>query len=468
MAENTSGGINKKGTLMIAAIAAFVGSYMMSAVTVALPTIGKELAAEAVMLSWVANAVAMAQAMVLIPAGRFADIYGRKKVFLAGMFLFAASNLACVYVNSVVELIVYRVIQGMGAGILIVAVVAILTSTFPASERGKALGINVGATYAGLSAGPFIGGVMTQHFGWRSIFILSGLLSALVIIIAFRYMKGEWADAKGEKFDFAGTGIFIVSLVLVIYGFSALLTVPGIIIFLLGAAGVAAFVWRESRIPSPIFDVTRFRKNSVFIFSNLATLISYCAAFAINFLLSLYLQYIKGMPPQTVGLVIVVQPVVMTCIAPISGRLSDKFDPRKVASLGMAFLFTAMLLYTFVGEGTSIGYIIGVLVVSGFGYGLFSSPNSNAIMGSVDKRLVGVASGALGTMRTFGMTLSMGIVMIIFSIFIGDAQITPEYYPAFLTSFKTMFIVSSALSFLGVFSQLAGLKRVKGNEKGGA
>ena len=463
MTENTGASINKKVILVIAAISTFVGSYMMSAVTVALPTIGREFAAEAVMLGWVANAIMLAQAVVLIPSGRFGDIYGRKKVLLVGMLLFVISNFLCAFAGSVVQLIIYRVIQGFGAGVIVVAIVAILSSAFPVSERGKALGINVGITYAGLSLGPFLGGLLTQHLGWRSIFIISGMLSLAVLLIIPRYLKGDWAEAKGEKFDFGGTAIYAVSLLMIIYGFSEVLTVPGAVILALGVAGMAVFVWREARIPSPIFNVSQFRKNTVFVFSNIATLISYCATFAANFLLVLYLQYIKDLNPQTVGLVLVIQPAIMACIAPIAGRFSDRFDSRKVASIGMSFMVVTMVLYTTFNAGTSIGFIIAALVCGGIAYGIFSTPNTNAIMSSVDKKLLGVASGAASTMRTFGMTLSMGIVMIVFSIFIGDAEITPEYYPAFLTSFRTVFIISSVLSFIGIFCQLAGLRiKLKG------
>jgi EmrB/QacA subfamily drug resistance transporter len=456
MEDGVSTGVNKRVTLIITAIAAFVGSFMSSALNVALPTIGKEFAAEAVLLGWVANAMTLAQAMTLIPAGRFADIYGRKKVFVFSMLFFAVSSFLCTMANSVVFLIICRVFQGIGAGITITTSIAVLTSVFPAEERGKALGINVAATYSGLSLGPVLGGVLTQNLGWRSIFFLSGFLCLAVAVIVFRGLRGEWADARGEKFDGAGSVVFIISLVMILYGFTVLLTTLGIVLVLLGALGMFVFIWWEARTASPVLDTGLFRKNTVFVFSNLATLINYLAAFAVGFLLSLYLQYVKGFSPQIAGLILVAQPVVMAIFAPMAGRLSDRTDPRIVASVGMAFTFVALLLFVFLTENTALWFIIVALAVCGFGMSLFSSPNTNAIMGSVGKRLLGVASGTVATMRTCGMTLSMGIVMILFSIYIGKAQITPEYYPAFLVSMKVGFIISAALCFGGIFAQLAG------------
>jgi predicted MFS family arabinose efflux permease len=233
---------------------------------------------------------------------------------------------------------------------------------------------------------------------------------------------------------------------------------PGIVLPLLGIAGLLVFAQLESRTDSPILNLSLFRKNAVFVFSNLVVAINYFGNFAVSFLLSLYLQYIKGFSPQTAGLILIAQPVMMAILAPISGRLSDRIDSRVVASVGMAFASVALLLFIFLNEETSLGFIIAGLATFGFGVGLFTSPNTNAVISAVATKFMGVASGTNGTMRSVGMTLGMALVMILFSIYIGEAQITPEYYPAFLTSMKMSFIVCTALSFVGVFAQLAGGK----------
>jgi EmrB/QacA subfamily drug resistance transporter len=451
-------GTSKRVTLIIASTATFIGPFMFSGVNIALPTIGKEFAAEAVLLGWVANATILASAVVLLPAGRLADIYGRKKIFLYGMLLFAVSSLLCAISHSTISLIMYRVLQGIGGGMTFGTSVAILTSVFPAEERGRALGINVAAVYLGLSLGPFIAGVLTQHLGWRSIFFMGSFLCLVVVGLIFWRLRGEWAEARGEKFDVVGSIVFGISLLVMMYGFTVLPTILGFLLVLLGVLGMLAFVRWEAKVASPVLNVGLFRKNTIFVFSNLAALVNYSATFAITFLLSLYLQYTKGFPPQTAGLILIAQPAVMAIVAPVAGRLSDRIEPRIIASVGMAFTCVALLLFVFLTEETALGFIIGSLVIFGLGAGFFSSPNTNAIMGSVAKKYLGVAAGVVGTMRTSGMALSMGIVMILFSIYIGQAQIIPEYYPAFLTSVKVSFVIFTALCFGGIFAQLAGRK----------
>jgi MFS family permease len=250
------------------------------------------------------------------------------------------------------------------------------------------------------------------------------------------------------------------------YGFSVLPTMPGTVLVLLGLLGLIGFFWWETRIESPVLNVNLFRRNTVFVFSNLAALINYSATFAVTFYLSLYLQYTKGMSPQTAGLLLVTQPVFMTILTPISGRLADRVEPRLIAAAGMILSCVGLALLIFLADETALIFIIASLVILGIGFGLFASPNTSAIMGSVEKRFLGVASGTIGTMRSTGMMLSMGIAMILFSIFIGQAQITPEYYPAFLTSMKVGFIVFAALCFLGVFAQLAGIRISKQSREG--
>jgi EmrB/QacA subfamily drug resistance transporter len=449
---------SKRVTLIIVSITMAVISFMMSAVTIALPTIGKEFAIEAVLLGWVVTAMTFPQAALLLPIGRLADIFGRKKIFIYGMVVFTVASFLCATAGSAVLLIVYRLLQGVGGGMIFGTAMALLTSVFPPGERGKALGISSATVFVGISAGPFLGGVMTQHLGWQSIFFLNGFLCLVVLVLVFWKLKGEWAEARGEKFDVIGSIIFGISLVVMLYGLTALPSVLGIVLIVLGILGLLAFVRWEARLESPILNIGVFRKNTVFVFSNLAMLIHICTAFAVIFLMSLYLQYSLGYSPQTAGLIMVVQPVCTTICTPVAGRLSDRVDPRMIAGLGMLLVAVALVLFIFITETTSLGYIIAGLAVCGIGIGVFASPNANAIMNSVETKFLGVASGAQGTMRSCGQILGMAIVMILFSIYIGKAAITPEYYPAFLTSAKVAFIVFAAIGFGGVFAQLAGLK----------
>lgn len=408
----------------------------------------------AILLGWVATSYLLTAAIFLIPFGRLADIHGRKRIFTYGIAILAVASVLLAMSPSALILISFRVLQAIGGAMIFGTGVAILTSVYPAQERGKALGINVAAVYLGLSLGPFLGGLLTQHFGWRSIFWANVPLCLMVISLILWKLKGEWADAKGEKFDFAGSVIYGLALTVFIYGLSELPALWAGWLILVGAVGILAFVKWETRVASPVFKIGLFRDNAVFAFSNLAALINYSATFAISFLLSLYLQHLRGFSPQSAGLILVSQPIVMTVLSPFAGRLSDRFEPRVVSSLGMALTFIGLVFFCFLTGETAFWFIITGLVVLGLGAGLFSSPNTNAIMGAVERESYGVASATMGTMRLTGNMLSMGLVMLIFAVCIGKVQITPEYYPLFLKSLRIAFPIFAALCFGGVFASL--------------
>lgn len=446
---------DRSPALLVATVTAFLTPFMGSAINIALPTIGKEFAMDAVLLSWVATSYLLAAAMFLVPFGRLADIYGRKRIFSYGMMIFAASSLFAALAPGALWLITARVIQGLGGAMIFGTGIAILTSVFPVGERGRVLGINVASVYLGLSLGPFLGGFMTQHLGWRSIFLLNVPLCLFVVAFMFRKLKGEWAEAKGENFDVAGSLIYSVTLPAMMYGFSLLPAWTGVWLVLFGISGLFAFIRWESRVRSPVFEMDLFRKNTLFAFSSLAAFVNYCATFSVGFLLSLYLQYTKGLDPQHAGMVLVSQPVVMTLFSPLAGRLSDRIEPRIVASAGMALTVVGLVQFSLLDGHASIPFIVSGLVTMGLGLALFSSPNANAIMSSVERKYYGVASAAVGTMRLTGQMLSMGIVMLVFAVYIGRAQITPEYYPLFLKSARIAFIIFAVLCFLGVLASLA-------------
>ena len=450
--DNTA---NKRAALLVATLGAFATPFMGASLNIALPQIGNELAMDAISLGWVATSYLLAASMFLVPFGKIADIYGRKKVYTCGMIIFTIASLVLAFSFSAAFLISFRVLQGIGGAMIFGTGVAILTSVFPVEERGKAMGIYVAAVYVGLSIGPFLGGLLTQHLGWRSVFLVNVPLGIIVIVFALWKLKGEWAEARGDKFDITGSIIYSLMLVAIMYGFSLLPEMSGIWLILIGAAGAVAFVKWEMKVKSPVLDMGLFRKNTVFALSNLAALINYSATFAVGFLLSLYLQYIKGLSPQNAGIILVAAPVVQAIFSPLAGRLSDRVEPRIVASTGMGLTVIGLSLLTFLNEETSLWYIAGCLVLHGFGFALFSSPNTNAVMSAVEKRFLGVASATLATMRQIGMMLSMGIAMLIFALFIGRVQIIPEYHHLFLRSVNSAFIIFSVLCFGGVFASLA-------------
>ena len=448
-------GVNKRTILFIAALSSFLITFMGSSINIALPSIGREFQMDAVLLSWVATSYLLTTAMFLLPFGRLADIYGRKRILTYGIVIFTIASLLLSFAPSATVLIALRAVQGIGSAMIFSTGIAILTSVFPVGERGKALGITTAAAYLGLSLGPVLGGLLTQHFGWRSIFLVTVPLGAIIIALILGKVKGEWAEAKGEKFDLTGSAIYSLALIGMIYGFSLLPAMLGIWLIIVGASGIFAFVKREMKVESPLLNINLFKKNRVFAFSNLAVLLNYSAAFAVGFLLSLYLQYIKGLSPQNAGLILVAMPAVMAIFSPVAGRLSDRIEPRILTSVGMGLITVGLSLFISLNEKTSLEFIIGNLILIGFGFALFTSPNTNAIMSSVRQRFYGVASATLATMRQVGMIFSMGITMLLFAIYIGRVEITPEYYPLFLSSTKTAFIIFTALCSAGIFASLA-------------
>lgn len=445
----------KKAALIVAAATSFTTPFMASSINIALPSIQKEFQINAVLLSWVAASFILAAVVFLLPFGRLADLYGRKKIFTYGIIILTVSSFLSAISFSAPMLIFFRVFQGIGSAMIFATGIAILTSVFPPGERGKVLGINVTAVYTGQSMGPFFGGLLTQHFTWRSVFLIPVPLGLIIISLILWRLKGEWTGAKGEKFDFIGSVIYGLAIIMIMYGITLLPTIMSLWLILVGIICLWAFVKWETKIDNPLIETRLFSTNRVFALSSLAALINYSATFAVSFLLSLYLQYIKGLSPQGAGLILIAQPIVQALFSPFAGRLSDRIEPQIIASSGMMLTAIGLFLLTFIGQNTTLTFIIASLIMLGFGFAFFSSPNTNAIMSSVDRKFYGVASGSVGTMRLLGQMFSMGIATLLFSIYIGRVQITVEYYPVFLKSVKAAFMIFSVLCFGGIFASLA-------------
>jgi EmrB/QacA subfamily drug resistance transporter len=444
----------EKSALLVASITSFMGPFVISSVNVALPSIQKEFNADAVQLSWIATSLLLAVAVTLVPAGRIADIHGRKKIFTGGLLVYTLSSLLAAFSHSIETLIFYRVLQGIGSAMFLTTGMAIITSIFPPKKRGKAIGIYVSAVYVGLSMGPFVGGILTQNINWRSLFVIVVPMGILSILITLKYLKGEWADAKGEPLDIAGSILYGVAILALVYGASLLPSKTSLYLMTSSALCMGVFVWYELRAPFPVVEVRLFTRNKLFTFSSLAAMIHYAATFAITFLISLYLQYIKGLSPQTAGMIIVAQPIMMAVFSPLAGKWSDKIEPRKIASLGMGLTAMGLFMLVWIGKDTSLIYITSTLLLLGFGFAMFSSPNMNAIMSSVEKRYLGIASGTVATMRLIGQMGSMAITMVMFAVVIGHVEIAPGNYPQFIRCVHLSFAIYVGLCIVGVFFSL--------------
>lgn len=453
--KHAHGPVSEIAVLLITTIATFMVPVMTSGINIALPTIGRDFNLDVVTLGWVTTTFQLASAALLLPVGRIADLYGRKRVFAVGSIIFAVGCfLAAVSISGPI-LLVSRAIQGIGGGAVFSTAIVLLISTFSPGERGRALGINTATAYLGLSTGPFLGGLLTHYIGWRSIFLLGFVLSLVVIVATFWKLRGELSPVEKGNLDLGGSVIYTLALVATMYGLTILPGVRGIGLIAAGIAGGLVFFWWETRTKEPILNLGLFRGNAGFTFSNLAALINYSGTWAVSFLLSLYLQYNKGFDPQTAGIILVCNPVIQAIFSPITGRLSDRIEPRILASLGMAVSTLGIGLLALLNESTSIGYLLGCLAFLGFGFALFSSPNTNAIMSSADRRSYGVASAILATSRQVGMLLSMATAMLVFGATIGPVEITKENAPALLRGEHITFIIFTILSFSAIFASLA-------------
>lgn len=447
---------NNRIILIICCMASFITPFLASSVTVAIPTINSDFAvADQALLGWVVTSFLLSAAIFVVPFGRIADVSGRKKIFIIGMLVLAVSSLLCSISSSIYMLIASRAVEGLGSAMIFGTSIAILTSAFPASERGKVLGINVAIVYLGASTGPFLGGLITQYAGWRYIYAGTMVYTLLLAMLTWGKIKDEWRCAETGRFDIVGSVLYAAMLFSLMYGLSLIPDPTGVYLLALAVIVMAVFFQWELHSENPILKVSVFRNNTVFTFSNLAALINYSATFGIAFLLSLYLQYIKGYGPQTAGLILISQPIVQAVFSPPAGRLSDRVEPRIVASTGMSLCVVGLVLFTFLVPTTPLVLIITSLVFMGLGFALFSSPNTNAIMSSVDKCDYGVASGMVSTMRLLGQMASLGIATLIFTLIMGHVEISSSQLGLLMTSIKVSFAIFAVLCTVGVAFSLA-------------
>lgn len=438
--------------LAIVAITSFMGTFLISSVNIALPSIEKSFGLNAVELSWVITAFLLATAMFLLPVGRWGDLTGIRRIFKIGITIFTLSSVICGFAPSGFWLILFRFIQGVGAAFSSTTGPAILVSAFLPQYRGRVLGMSVSAVYLGLAFGPFAGGILTQYLGWRSIFFVSAALGILTIIIAFRFLgKDSRNNNSPKKPDLKGTLFYMAGLVAMVYGSSTIPAISGWL--LMGGGSVALFIfwWLESKSTLPVLETRLFTQNRLFAFSNLAALINYSATFAIVFLLSLYLQKIQGLSPRNAGIILVAQPAMMAIFSPVAGRLSDRIQPRYLATLGMTMCTIGLAAFAFFSATTPVWLIVTLLLWVGLGFAFFSSPNMNTIMSSVQKNQLGLASGSAATMRVVGQIVSMTIATLFFAGIMGNQAIESVPGHLFLKAMKLGFLSFSLISVAGIY-----------------
>ena len=441
--------------LLVTTVAAFCTAFANSSVNVALPLIGTEFHLGGVALNWVVTAFGLASSILVMPMGRLGDLFGRQRIFLWGAVLYGLGSVASFLAPGAEWLQISRAFTGIGAAMIFGTATAVLVAAYPPEQRGRILGINVAMVYFGLSVGPPLGGLITQAWGWRSLFVVHFVLILMVVIIMVLRLKGNDKEHREGKFDLVGSALFAAGLSLLLLGASDLPSALGIGMCVAGTVVLVLFWLFESRTKNPILPVTLFTQNRVFAFSNIAALVSYAATFAVAFFLVLYLQVVRGLSPAEAGLLLIAQPLVQAAFSPLTGKLSDKVSPGILASSGMALTAVGLASLAFLDAATPLGWVLAALVLLGLGFALFSSPNTNAIMGSVEKRDLGVASAAVSTMRSVGMMVSMGMALVLLSLFLGTKAVTEANAEAFLLAQRWAFGISAVLCALGILASQA-------------
>jgi EmrB/QacA subfamily drug resistance transporter len=445
----------RRAALLMVVANSFGTALMLSSVTVALPSIARDLALDAVVLAWVPLVYLMASAASVLAFGRLADMYGRKRLFVLGALGLALSSMLLAVAPDGRTLVALRALQGVSAAMLYATQAAILTSVYPPQQRGQALGLLAGSVYFGLTCGPLFGGWLVESFGWRAAFVAHLPVSVLVLLVALPRVEGDWSAATRGRFDWPAALLYALAICCVMAGFAALPTVGGIAAIALGALLVVLFLRGQLASDDPLLDARLLLRNRVFGLSSLASLLMYTTTFSILVLLSLYLQYLKGLTPTGAGLVMLAQPLVVALVSPLAGRLSDRIETRAIATLGVGITALGLVGLAGIGPATPLAAVTGCLLLTGLGFALFASPNVSAIMGAVPKGAYGAAGGAVATMRILGQLCSMGLVATGFALTLGAVEITPEHHPALERALALCFTAAALLCVPAAWCSLA-------------
>lgn len=442
----------KKGLLIVGILVSFLTPFVRSSINLAIPVLAIEFDLSAVFLTWISTIYLLVNAILYIPFGRIGDIYGRKRIFQYGLIIFIISSFISSFSTSGEMFLFFRIFQAIGNAMIFANLNAMISSAFPVNERGKAFGLTSMSVFVGLILGPILGGVITEIVGWRTLFYLDTFIGIIAAYAITRF-KYDWIDAEGEKLDILGSFLLGMSLIALLYGFSDLTNNYSLFLVIAGIIGLSLFYLVEKRVALPLINLDLF-KIKRFTFGNITAFINYGAFVSVGFILTLYLQYLKGYSPITAGLIVSVQSIMMIIVSPFAGRLSDKIDPGSVATVGMVLTTIGVAIMTLINFENAL-YLGGLsLIIFGSGIGLFYSSNTKMVMSAVDKKYFGVASATLSNMRSMGQIFGMGIVMIFISTILGNVEIIPSNYPELIVSLRFALVAIAALSAVGIFTSM--------------
>lgn len=474
MEENKKPELTKKQQTAIAIsmiMSVFILTFNASALNLAIPLISGEFHSQATLTGWIVTSYILVTAMLAIPFGRIADLTGRRRIFLIGLASFVIFSVLIIFVPNIEQMLILRVLTGVSGAMFFATNIAILVNSFPREQTGRVLGLNVMFVYIGLSLGPVVGGVLTHNFGWRSIFMLTSAIALISFVVAVLGIPKKSSDSTAFKdmnfkeINPLGILLYTTMIFALMFGFteiahsyiSWIIICIGIILFII-------FIRHELKTSRPLLELRLFRNNPNFVLSNMASFLNYGATFAVSYLMSIYLQLVLDFDAQISGFILISQPLLQAIVSPISGRMSDKYSPFRIATVGMSLCAIALISYIFVNDSTPIWHIFINLALMGIGVGIFSSPNNNAIMSSVSPQDSSLASSMIATMRSLGHVVSMAILTLIIGSNLGDSTFSQAPKIEIVATMRTAFIVFAVICVVGIFFSMQRKKKKPSSE----
>ncbi len=445
---------HQRYAVLIGILGSFYPGFAGSALNLAIPQMGVDFGMGAAAVGWIVTVYMLGVAATVVPFGKLADTTGRRRILIIGTSIFFATSVLAVFATKGWMILAVRSLQGIGSAMNMATCMPIAISQMPASRRGWAIGTVTGGVYAGLALGPALGGFLTSAFSWRGIFVFTAVLSAVALFAAIRGVKKDILEKGLDQFDLPGNLLFLLSIGAVIYGLTAFnQNIAGKIALAAGFVLLAAFVYAEKRARDPMMDLSLF-KDAAFTLSNLTALFNYAGTFAIGYMASIYLQVIAGYSARAAGLLLITQPVFMTLLSPVMGRLSDRIAPYKLASGGMAMSAAALLFFSLLQPATPVFAIVLALAFAGVGIAMFSPPNTNIIMSCLPPAKFGIANSILSTMRTVGQSSGMAVITLVVSAVVGNISLYDADPAALMKTIHMAFAVFCVLNAAGIFMSL--------------
>ena len=403
-----------KSVLYTMMLAAFLNPFASSSLTMSFPDMMREFGASTNDMAWVVEAFLLCCTMAVIPAGKLADIHGKRKLFYIGSIVFTMISVLMCFVGSVEMLTVYRALQGIALGIVYTTSMSILTLSVPVERRGYAFGMIGGMVYLGLSLGPALGGFLNYYYGWRSIFVFTTLLGIVANVMAFRSLHKEWVHTPDSSISMKSLLLYALGISAVMIGITEWVRFWwSVYAFVAGLVALSVLGYVEWHSKDPLIPVKIFVSNLGFTMSSVAAMMNFSATFSVGFVLSLFLQMIMGFDSRMTGLILCIQTGIMVFLAPRMGALSDRYNPSQFARWGMVLIGIGLLSMAYGTFTESMGIIMVSLAIVGIGVSCFAPPNNNLIMSSVPKTYIGFASSTISTVRLLGQTLSMALIGIV-------------------------------------------------------